>query len=65
MWKNSFYNIFDVARNSISNKFSFLLFLFEMEVHNPGINLDLAWVEKVKINLPAVKRRAATLGTKR
>ena len=36
-----------------------------MEVRNPGINLDLAWVEKVKINLPAVKRRAATLGTKR
>ena len=36
-----------------------------MEVHNPGMNLDLAWLERVKINLPAVKRRAETLGTKR
>jgi len=27
--------------------------------------LDLAWLEKVRVNLPAVKRRASTLGTKR
>lgn len=36
-----------------------------MEVHNPGMSLDMAWLEKVKVNLPAVKRRAETLGTKR
>ena len=36
-----------------------------MEVNNPGVELDLSWLEKVRINLPAVKRRAATLGTKR
>jgi len=35
------------------------------EPHNPGIELDLAWLETVKINLPAVLRRAATLGTRR
>jgi len=33
--------------------------------YNPGMDLDLAWLEKVKVNLPAVKRRADTLGTKR
>merc|ERR1719412_1722046 len=32
---------------------------------NAGIELDLAWLETVKINLPAVLRRAATLGTRR
>jgi len=38
----------------------------KMEVlHNPGMDLDLAWLEKVRIDLPAVKRRASTLGTKR
>ena len=36
-----------------------------MDVHNPGMDLDLAWLEKVRIDLPAVKRRASTLGTKR
>ena len=36
-----------------------------MEVHNPGMELDLAWLEQVRINLPAVQRRAGTLGTKR
>ena len=36
-----------------------------MEPHNPGMELDLAWLEKVRINLPAVKRRAANLGTTR
>jgi len=36
-----------------------------MAVHNPGTELDLAWINSVRINLPAVKRRAETLGTKR
>jgi len=35
------------------------------EPHNPGTKLDLAWLEQVSINLPAVQRRAATLGTRR
>jgi len=33
--------------------------------HNPGMSLDLAWLEQVRVNLPAVKRRAETLGTRR
>jgi len=33
--------------------------------NNPGIELDLAWLEKVYVNLPAVKRRADTFGTRR
>jgi len=33
--------------------------------HNPGMELDLAWLETVRINLPAVLRRAASLGTRR
>lgn len=33
--------------------------------HNPGTALDLGWVSSTRINLPAVQRRAATLGTKR
>ena len=33
--------------------------------HNPGQELDLAWLEEVRINLPAVLRRAATYGTRR
>ncbi|XP_037080228.1 deoxyribose-phosphate aldolase-like [Pollicipes pollicipes] len=32
---------------------------------NPGLPLDLAWVNSVRVNLPAVKRRAETLGTRR
>lgn len=32
---------------------------------NPGISLDLGWVENTHINLSATKRRAATLGTRR
>jgi len=32
---------------------------------NPGIPLDLGWVEEVRINRSAVERRAATLGTRR
>jgi len=35
------------------------------EPHNPGTKLNLAWLEQVRINLPAVQRRAATLGTRR
>ena len=31
---------------------------------NPGIPLDHAWVASARVNLPAVQRRAATLGTK-
>src|SRR5688572_32958326 len=32
---------------------------------NPGIPLDMGWVEAVTINRSAVERRAATLGTRR
>ncbi|XP_050696844.1 deoxyribose-phosphate aldolase-like [Eriocheir sinensis] len=32
---------------------------------NPGMSLDLAWVNGVQINLPSVKRRAETMGTRR
>lgn len=33
--------------------------------NNPGMELDLSWIEGVRINLPSVRRRAETLGTKR
>jgi deoxyribose-phosphate aldolase len=33
--------------------------------NNPGVDLDLAWIQGVKVNLAAVKRRAETLGTRR
>ncbi|KAK7071752.1 hypothetical protein SK128_000344 [Halocaridina rubra] len=36
-----------------------------MADRNPGCDLDLGWVNNVRINLPSVKRRAETLGTKR
>ncbi|XP_064122337.1 deoxyribose-phosphate aldolase-like [Macrobrachium nipponense] len=36
-----------------------------MDARNPGCELDLGWVNSVRINLPSVKRRAETLGTKR
>lgn len=36
-----------------------------MSDRNPGCDLDLGWVNSVRINLPSVKRRAETLGTKR
>lgn len=36
-----------------------------MVERNPGIELDLAWVERSRINLPAVERRAATHKTRR
>ncbi|MEM7332692.1 MAG: deoxyribose-phosphate aldolase [Chloroflexota bacterium] len=32
---------------------------------NPGIPLDLGWIENSRVNLSATKRRAATLGTRR
>src|SRR3954471_2879020 len=32
---------------------------------NPGVPLDLEWVEAVRINRSAVERRAATLRTRR
>jgi len=34
-------------------------------VNNPGIELDLEWIANVRCNLPAINRRAATLGTRR
>ncbi|XP_068240711.1 deoxyribose-phosphate aldolase isoform X2 [Palaemon carinicauda] len=36
-----------------------------MNIRNHPTELDLAWVNSVRVNLPAVKRRAETLGTKR
>ncbi|XP_074647032.1 deoxyribose-phosphate aldolase-like [Tubulanus polymorphus] len=36
-----------------------------MAARNPGCDFDPTWFESVDINLPAVKRRAATLGTRR
>jgi len=33
--------------------------------NNPGVELDLAWIESTRCNLPAINRRAATLGTRR
>ena len=32
---------------------------------NPGMSLDLGWVNEVRINRSAIERRAATLGTRR
>ena len=32
---------------------------------NPGIPLDLGWVKATRVNLSAVERRAATMGTRR
>ena len=34
-------------------------------MNNPGIPLDLNWIQKTNINLPSVNRRAETLRTKR
>ena len=39
--------------------------LQKMEERNPGIPLDLAWVESSIVNLPATERRAATHKTRR
>jgi deoxyribose-phosphate aldolase len=36
-----------------------------MPPSNPGCPIDLGWIESASVNLPAVDRRAATLGTKR
>jgi deoxyribose-phosphate aldolase len=35
------------------------------EERNPGTALELDWVEEVRVNLSAVERRAATIGTRR
>ena len=35
------------------------------EVYNPGINLHEAWINETRVDLPAIKRRSATLGTRR
>ena len=32
-----------------------------VEPHNPGTELDLAWLEQVHINLPAVLRYVETM----
>jgi deoxyribose-phosphate aldolase len=37
----------------------------ERLVRNPGMPLDLGWVEDARVNRSAVERRAATLGTRR
>ncbi len=39
----------------------------EAEAHprNPGIPLDMGWVNRVRVNRSATERRAATLGTRR
>jgi deoxyribose-phosphate aldolase len=37
----------------------------ERLVRNPGLPLDLGWVEEVRVNRSAVERRAATLSTRR
>merc|ERR1719158_2810697 len=39
--------------------------LHAMKPSNAGIPLDLGWISSVAVNLPAVNRRASTLGTKR
>ena len=36
-----------------------------LEERNPGIPLDLGWVREVRVNRPAVERRAATLPARR
>ena len=33
--------------------------------HNPGVDLDLGWVESSRVNLPALERRATTHKTRR
>ena len=37
----------------------------KMVERNPGIALDLGWVESSRVNLPATERRAATHKTRR
>lgn len=37
----------------------------EQHARNPGIALDLGWVNAARVNLSAAERRAATLGTRR
>ena len=42
--------------------------IFKMSSHldrNPGTELDVSWVGKSRVNLPAVNRRAETLKTRR
>ncbi|KAK7503073.1 hypothetical protein BaRGS_00005699 [Batillaria attramentaria] len=36
-----------------------------MAARNAGVDFDEAWIKNVYINLPAIKRRAETLGTRR
>lgn len=37
----------------------------EAHARNPGLPLDLGWVNAVRVNLSAAERRAATIGTRR
>lgn len=39
--------------------------LAQFHPRNPGLPLDLGWVNDVRVNLSAAERRAATLGTRR
>ena len=42
--------------------------IYKMSAHierNPGMDLDISWVRKSCVNLPAVNRRAETLKTRR
>lgn len=36
-----------------------------MSARNPGVGYDSSWFDNIHVNLPAVKRRAETLGTRR
>lgn len=36
-----------------------------MSARNPGVEYDSNWFDNIHVNLPAVKRRAETLGTRR
>ena len=36
-----------------------------MAPYNPGMKFDLEWLGRVTVNLPAVNKRAAALGTRR
>ena len=35
------------------------------EVYNPGTDFNESWINETRVDLPAINRRAATLGTRR
>lgn len=41
------------------------LSVHELPLRNPGVELDLEWIEETRVNRSAVERRAATLGARR